>query len=154
MRLKGLTKWETRQGCAETPAQLQDWAIFNHGNSREIVWDFMNEALEGAGCRHLALQLWLAATANNAHTSVMRTMGLSVAQLNPDGASRMADMLTETSADSAKIGLLSREAAAEVGFAPDAAIAGRLRIKLAGAEVRAESAEAFTGVRTYCAAAS
>ena len=77
----------------------------------------------------------------------MRGWGFSVAQSGRRSAIQLADMLTGRLAEFAKQSRASRETSADVGPAPNGAISGGPRSKMAAVVARAESVGEIQGFK-------
>ena len=112
-------KEASRRGWGGAITQMQGWLISDPKDSADAKWGFMNNVLTGAQHRQLAPKLWLDATAKEPMASDMRRRGPVLSQINPRGASELADMVAGGSAGATIIGRAPNGAARAVGLEDD-----------------------------------
>ena len=71
--------------------------LLTNGDSEEVKWDVMSDALRDMGHRQQALKFWPAAVARGAQVSDLRGRARSIVRLNPHSACQLADKRRDVS---------------------------------------------------------
>ena len=118
-----------RNGWYETVTQPTRWAIFSSDDLCETRWGSANEALRNPEHCQLTLKLRLAPTAREPVASDMHRRVLAIAQLHPQSAFEIADMVAGGSVAASMMGRASLGASWAVGFGQDQSQSGPRSIK-------------------------
>ena len=99
----------------------------------------VNGVIDYAERRQLTWKVWPAATAEDPLASDMCRRDLAIAQLKPQSAFEIADLIAVGSMGAAKLGKAPQGESREIGFAPEVVATGGLQGKLAKVAARAET---------------